>query len=134
MRQRIDGHADVPRVEAVISPPQSPARSLRHGSPLSPARQPTPDTQQNPPQQALGVSPELLQRLHLSADKPEHVAVQLSWALFSAEERINTCLAKMDCGKVHELQEYLFATCQTPRGQRKQIWNKAKKSIDAHTR
>ena len=166
MRQRIDGQADVPRVEAVISPPQSPARSLRHGSPvpplvlkelhdpepaspsppgtprhlsppvspLPPARQPTPDAQQNPPQQALGVSPELLQRLRLSADKPEHVAVQLSRALFRAEERINTCLAKMDCGKVHELQEYLFATCQTPRGQRKQIWNKAKKSIDAHTR
>ena len=117
-RQRIDGQADVLQVEAVISPPQSPARLLRHGSPvpplvlkelpepepaspsplgtqrhllspvspLPPARQPTPDAQQNPPQQALGVSPELLQRLRLSADKPEHVAVQLSRALFRAEE------------------------------------------------
>ena len=149
MRQWIDGQAD----EVVISSPQSPARSLCHGSPvpplvlkelpepepaspsppgtprhlsppvshLPPARQPTADAQQNPLQQALGVSSELLQCLCLSADKPEHVAVNLSRALFSAEERIDTCLAKMDCGKVHELQEYLFATCQTPRDQRKQI-------------
>ena len=36
MRQRIDGQADVPRVETVISAPQSPARILRHGSPVPP--------------------------------------------------------------------------------------------------
>ena len=36
MRQRIDGQADVLRVEAVISPPQSPTRLLRHGSPVPP--------------------------------------------------------------------------------------------------
>ena len=156
MRQRIDRQAD----EVVISPPQSPARPLRHGSPvplfvleelpepepaspsppgtprhqapavapLLPARQPAPEPQQNPPQQAPGVSPELLQRLRLTADKPDQVAVNLSKVLFTAEERMDTCIAKMDIRKVNELEEHLFATCQTPRGQRKQIWSKAKQS------
>ncbi|XP_072165625.1 uncharacterized protein [Diadema setosum] len=80
------------------------------------------------------VPPQVMNDLRLSPENVRRVAVQLAKEMFNEEERIDSCLARMDKQRVAEIQRNLWEICPTPARRRKQVWSMARKAIDMNTR